>query len=57
MSTSAESGPQSPVQPATAVRIRWREKLSPWLMTLAGFLLWEAVCRVSSPRSGSSAAR
>ena len=46
MSTSAESGPQSPVQPATAVRKRWREKLSPWLMALAGFLLWEAVCRV-----------
>ena len=31
---------------ARSRRPHWREKLSPWLMTLGGFLLWEAVCRV-----------
>ncbi|MDD9988607.1 MAG: ABC transporter permease [Spirochaetaceae bacterium] len=46
MSTSAEPPPQVSAQPAAAVRMRWREKLSPWVMTVAGFLLWEAVCRV-----------
>ena len=40
------AGPVKQDQPVQPGQVRWRERLSPWLMTLGGFLLWEAVCRV-----------
>ena len=43
----AQAGAPAPAPPpGQGGQIRWRERLSPWLMTLGGFLLWEAVCRV-----------
>ena len=46
-SVEAQAGAAAPpTPPGQGGQIRWRERLSPWLMTLGGFLLWEAVCRV-----------
>ena len=46
MSDSVEAGPGAAAPSGSAAQARWRDRLSPWLMTLGGFLLWEAVCRV-----------